>query len=128
MPLRDLKSSILRWPDAETVVSATEAWVGALRQQRDDVLAVALIGSYARGDWGVGSDLDLVIIIAQSEERFWERGRDFDLSQFPVPAEALIFTLAEWQARSKNPDRFFNEVANEALWLYARPGVDLGIA
>lgn len=124
MPVRDLKSPILIWPDADSVISAADAWAESLRLRRDDVLAVALIGSYARGDWGVGSDLDLVIIVEECATPFWERGRDFDLSELPVPAEALIFTLEEWRARSKEPDRFFEEVADHAVWLYGRPGVD----
>jgi predicted nucleotidyltransferase len=31
------------------------------------VLEIGYFGSYARGDWGVGSDVDLIVIVAESE-------------------------------------------------------------
>jgi predicted nucleotidyltransferase len=35
-----------------------------------EVVRVGYFGSYARGDWGVGSDLDLIIIVDRSDEPF----------------------------------------------------------
>jgi len=36
-------------------------------------LRIGYFGSYARGDWGVGSDLDLLVIVTAAEEAFEKR-------------------------------------------------------
>lgn len=61
MPVRSLDSSVLRWPDATTVHQAVCRWAREAARTRPEVLRVGYFGSYARGDWGVGSDLDLYL-------------------------------------------------------------------
>ncbi|GAB4445789.1 MAG: hypothetical protein Kow0031_28320 [Anaerolineae bacterium] len=74
-------------------------------------------GSYARGDWGVGSDLDLVAIVAESSVPFERRALAWDLSQLPVPAELMVYTEAEWQAMQASGSRFARMLVEEAVWL-----------
>jgi len=121
MPVRSLTSSVLRWPDAGIVDQAARAWAVELTRQRGDVLGVAYIGSYARGDWGVGSDLDLVIIVEQSDEAFWKRASELDLAGFPVPTEGMVYTADEWRDLANKRGRFFQTVEQEAVWLYRAP-------
>ena len=87
---------------------------------RPEILQVGYIGSYARGDWGVGSDLDLIVIIESSEEPFWKRALDFDIKQFPVPVDLLVYTQQEWQEMAKQSGHFFRTVQSEAVWVYIR--------
>ncbi len=68
MPVRSLNSSVLKWPDKETVDFAVRCWAERMARVRKDVLQIGYFGSYARGDWGVGSDLDLIVIIESSSE------------------------------------------------------------
>jgi len=121
MPVRSLTSSVLRWPDAGIVDQAARAWAGELTRQRADVLGIAYIGSYARGDWGVGSDLDLVVVVEQSDKPFWKRASEFDLGGFPVPAEGMVYTADEWRVLGNERGRFFQTVEQEAVWLYRAP-------
>jgi predicted nucleotidyltransferase len=99
MPVRLLKSSVLKWPDAEKVDAAVRRWARKVGQQRPDVLQIGYFGSYARGDWGVGSDLDLVIILKSSEKTFDMRASEWDTREIPVPTDVLVYTREEWQAR-----------------------------
>ena len=121
MPVRSLTSSVLRWPDAGVVDRAIRAWALGLTHQRADVLGIAYIGSYARGDWGVGSDLDLVVVVEQSEEPFWNRASELDLGGFPVPTEGIVYTASEWRALAEERGRFFRTVEQEGVWLYRAP-------
>lgn len=50
-----------------------------------EVVRVGDLGSYARGDWGVGSDLDLIIIVDQSDDPFERRAARWDATELPVP-------------------------------------------
>ena len=74
MPVRLLSSSVLKWPDAQTVDRAVRQWAAKVVRSRTDVLRIGYFGSYARGDWGVGSDLDLVILVV-GLLAIWFRGR-----------------------------------------------------
>jgi predicted nucleotidyltransferase len=65
---------VLKWPDRQSVDQAVRRWARAVVHGRDDVLAIAYLGSYARGDWGVGSDLDLLVLIIGSELPFHPAG------------------------------------------------------
>ncbi len=61
----------------------------------------AVFGSCARGDWGVGSDLDIVVVLRSSDVAFTRRALAVDATALPVPADVLVYTVAEWDA----PDR-----------------------
>ena len=116
MPVRSLNSSVLKWPDAKTVDAAARCWARKAAQGRQDVLKIGYFGSYARGDWGVGSDLDLIIILTSSAKPFLRRSVEWDATQIPVPADVLVYTSEEWQSHSVG--RFYRTVMQEAVWIY----------
>lgn len=43
--------------------------------------------SYARGNLGVGSGLDLIAVVDNTSEPFERRALNWDLTNLPVPAE-----------------------------------------
>ncbi|WP_376791658.1 nucleotidyltransferase domain-containing protein [Thermoflexus sp.] len=51
-------------------------WAERVARERPEVLRIGYFGSYARGDWGVGSDLDLVVIVRRSDLPFERRAVD----------------------------------------------------
>lgn len=70
MPARSSTTSVLRWPDAAQVLASLRAWAEAESARHPELLRLGLFGSYARGDAGVGCDIDLVAIVRESAERF----------------------------------------------------------
>jgi len=89
MPLRSLSSSVLRWPDRESVLREVRAWAERERGRHPELTRLGYFGSYARGDAGVGSDLDLVAVVRVSDGTFERRGIRRDPGGLPVPAEIL---------------------------------------
>jgi uncharacterized protein len=118
MPVRSLRSSVLRWPDRHTVEQAVAEWVACERPRHPGLLRLGLFGSYARGDAGVGSDLDLVAVVEQSAEPFERRALDWDLSPLPLPAEILVYTRDEWQRLVREGGRFARTLLREARWFF----------
>ena len=49
---------------------AVRRWAREEAKRRPGVLRIGYMGSYARSDWGVGSDLDLVIVVERCEQPF----------------------------------------------------------
>lgn len=117
MPVRSLNSSVHTWPDRQEVHEAVSRWAEDVSASRGDVAGVAYLGSYARGDWGPGSDVDLVVVVEETDEPIWRRGRAFDLTGLPVPADILVFDRQEWTDRMASGDRFARTVREEAVWV-----------
>lgn len=119
MPVRSLSSSVLKWPDAHAVDQAVRQWAEKVVRNREDVVRIGYFGSYARGDWGVGSDLDVVIVVQSSERPFQRRASEWDATELPVPADVLVYTEAEWQSLTP-PGRFSQMMRREVVWVYDR--------
>src|SRR3990170_3450027 len=87
MPVRSLNSSILKWPDAHRVEQFVRDWSNSVVRERADIVRIGYFGSYARGNWGVGSDLDLVIVVEDSDRPFERRSVEWDTTALPVPTD-----------------------------------------
>jgi len=120
MPVRLLNSPVLRWPDRATVERAAAGWAEKEALRRTGLLRLGYFGSYARGDWGVGSDLNLIAVVERSDQPFERRALDWDLLPLPVPAEILVYTREEWERLCKEGRRFARTVDQEARWLVER--------
>jgi predicted nucleotidyltransferase len=81
------------------------------------LVRLGYFGSCARGDWGVGSDLDLVAVLEDSALPFDRRSFDWDLTTLPVPADLVVYTRAEWERLQSEAGRFARTLARETVWL-----------
>ncbi len=82
------------------------------------MVRIGYFGSYARGGWSVGSDLDLIIIVESSKQPFERRAVEWDATELPVPADVLVYTEQGWQSLSRGG--FHQTVMQEAIWIYQR--------
>ncbi len=117
MPVRSSSSSVLKWPNRDTVDRAVRAWSADLIPTHPAVERVGYFGSYARGDWGVGSDLDLIVIVDRSAEPFTRRALAFDTLGLPVPTDLLVYTVGEWRRMRDEGVSFAARVEREAMWV-----------
>ena len=118
MPVRSLNSSVIKWPDLQTVDQAVRDWIGQQAAGGRDILRAGYFGSYARGDWGVNSDLDVILIVKHSDLPFWRRALEWDVLGMPVPVDLLVYTQEEWQRLVEGGERFPRTVEKEAVWIY----------
>jgi len=119
MPVRSLTSSVLRWPDRQAVDASVRAWATGVAESHPEVVRIGYFGSYARGDAGVGSDVDLVVVVSDSDRAFEERALDFDATRLAVPTDLLVYTAAEWDTLRKRPG-FLRMIDHEAVWVHPR--------
>ena len=119
MPVRSLASSVLRWPDAEAVSCDVRAWARKAAQIHPDAVCIGYFGSYARGDWGVGSDLDLVVVVEKSDLPFDRRAAEWDTKELPVPSDVVVYTQEEWESLP-GKGRFGTMLRTETVWVYKR--------
>ena len=102
------------------MAQAIRKWAIKMGQQRPDVLQIGYFGSYARGDWGVGSDLDMLILVEESQLPFVRRATEWDTLVLPVPTDVCVYTQTEWADMARQACRFYRQVMREAVWVYHR--------
>jgi predicted nucleotidyltransferase len=100
------------------VDEAARKWAARAAGIHSEAIRIGYFGSYARGDWGVGSDLDLIAIVSHAAEEFERRSLGWDLNELPVPAEILVYTETEWKALQELGGRFTRTLNEEAVWVY----------
>jgi predicted nucleotidyltransferase len=108
------------WVDKEAVQQALDRFVAACRQ-RDDILAVVLFGSLAEGGFGVGSDVDLLLILRESQYPFLDRVPLYQPDRFPVDVDVFPYTWEEIQAGQPLAQRAL--ATGRVLW--QREGMNL---
>ncbi|MBW1983055.1 MAG: nucleotidyltransferase domain-containing protein [Deltaproteobacteria bacterium] len=117
MPVKSLTSSVLKWPDPQSVKQSLAQWAEALAKVQQEIVRIGYFGSYARGDWGVGSDLDLVIVLKHSSLPFHRRATMVDTTPLPVAADVLVYTVEEWN-RLLQKGRFGRMLEKEVVWIF----------
>ena len=119
MPVRSLNSCVLRWPDRNEVDRAMRLWTAEQVRLRTDIVRLGYFGSYARGDWGVGSDLDIIAIVRKAAEPFERRSLEWDLTTLLVPADIIVYSLAEWEKLEQSHTRFFRMLGRDVVWTFS---------
>lgn len=66
MPVRSLTQSVLRWPEPAAVLAQVRTWSARMGAVQPGLQKVGVFGSYGRGQAGVGSDLDLLVVDANA--------------------------------------------------------------
>ncbi len=120
MPVRSLNSSVFKWPDRETIHQALLNWANRLAIDRPQFLRAGYFGSYAHGDWAVNSDLDVILIVKNTQLPFEQRALEWDTSTMPVPVDLLIYTQEEWNNMAEAGGRFYRTIHQEAVWVFQR--------
>jgi len=121
--------SVLRWPSSEAVLEQTRIWAEQQAESNPDLEAVGVFGSYGRGDAGVGSDLDLLLILSQCDLPVWERLRRWDTSPLPLATDLLVYSRAEWHTLPQWNPKLAEVLGREVRWLVgkvAAPGAMKG--
>jgi predicted nucleotidyltransferase len=116
MPVRSLNSSVLKWPDAPVVILAFRTWAQDLLKKEKEVVKIGYFGSYARGNWGVGSDLDVIAIVHDAQGPREKRGLTWDTSSIPVPVDLQILSETEYNSLPTS-SRFKKVLDQEVVWI-----------
>jgi hypothetical protein len=78
-------------------------------------------GSYGRGTAGVGSDLDLLLILQRCDEPIWERLRRSDTSALPLACDLLVYSHEEWRSLPQWNPKLAEALLNDTRWLGGMP-------
>jgi hypothetical protein len=103
------------------VLEQAGRWAALQRSGHPDLVAVGVFGSYGRGTAGVGSDLDLLLILQRCDAPIWERLRRWDTRSLPLACDLLVYGLEEWRSLPRWNPRLAEALLNDTRWLGAAP-------
>ena len=105
---------------AQRIEQVLPEMVRRIREALDPV-AIYLYGSCAYGTVGPGSDVDLLIVVSDSSQSFFERGAIAyrALRHIGVPVDVQVYTQDEFETRAKLPVSFERTVHTKGRVLYA---------
>jgi predicted nucleotidyltransferase len=98
---------------------AADDWAMRLLNHRPEVDEIIVFGSFARGTFVPGSDLDVVIVLRESERQFRDRIPEYLPGSFPVGMDLLPYTRTELETTVAAG--LMAEV-RRSKWSYLRPG------
>ena len=122
MPVRSLMQSVLRWPEPEQVLAAVCQWAEQQGKRCSSLQQLGVFGSYGRGEAGVGSDLDLLIVDEAASGSQSERLLQWPLEQLPLCCDALVLSGEELQRLLGSDQRMGQELQRDLRWLWTRSG------
>lgn len=85
-----------------------------------EVTAAYLIGSYHRGDFGPFSDVDVVLTVDDSKDRYLDRPERYRPAQFPLPLDLFVYTEAEVGLMKDTGHLFWQHIEQSHTVLFQR--------
>ena len=99
--------------EAQTEIERVAASLAAYEPEK-----VILYGSFARGDYHAGSDLDL-IVVKETDRPFADRiGDVLRLCRSRIPIEPLVYRPSEFAAMLARGNDFLETALKEGIVLY----------
>ncbi|MCS7234899.1 MAG: nucleotidyltransferase domain-containing protein [Armatimonadota bacterium] len=106
---------VRRHQDREELLALARSYVGRLKA-RLSVVAAAVVGSVARGDFNVWSDVDVVVVAEELPERAPERAALL-LADAPGRVQPVGFTPGEFRRAWRRGNPLARAVATEGVVL-----------
>jgi predicted nucleotidyltransferase len=101
------------------VLAAGRAWAERVAAEDSRVVAIGCFGSFARGDDAFGSDLDLIAIVRDAKPA--PTATLWSTCGLPVPADLLLYDLAEWAALMAAGGRMADTLQRDVRWWVGEP-------
>ncbi|HSR12516.1 MAG TPA: nucleotidyltransferase domain-containing protein, partial [Thermodesulfobacteriota bacterium] len=102
-----------RFLKGDEIISRLKESAASLIARKEEILEISLFGSLARGDYGIGSDADIYILLKNDARRFTDRIAEFGgyFSGAGVAVEVFPYTVDE--IRAKKDEGFMRTIEKE---------------
>jgi len=108
----------IKYFDKEAVQQAIGQFVEQIKQNRPEVKKVVLFGSFVRGESVPGSDIDLLIILRESNLPLLERIPQYMPSRFPVTVDVFPYTEDELREMVSQGNFFVKKALQEGREIF----------
>lgn len=115
-----MSTVVVKSVDERAVRRAMDAYAASLLDRHPNVDEVIVFGSFERGTWSPGSDLDVFVVLLTADRPVHERVEELLPGAFPVGIDLFPFTAAEIAARRPSP---LLDAVDASRWRYRRPAI-----
>lgn len=103
--------------DKADVLRQLKDYAKSIKRTHPEVERVGFFGSYANDTYGPASDVDLLIILQESNKRFWDRIPDFLLGNLSICCDVFPYTNKEIEKMQSQNIPWIRHVLKEVVWL-----------
>lgn len=115
-----LRSANRKFASQSELLSVAKRMAEQIAATHPEVSRVILFGSVARQDFGVRSDLDLLILLKSSQLPIRERIGEFLEECSSYPTDVFPLTEAELESYLQSGDSFWTQALREGIECYRR--------
>ena len=123
MPKRSSDSVVTRLPGREDLIRELKCKADQILKDFDEVEEVILFGSLARGDDGINSDADILLILNSSpHKRYFDRIPRYASAflKFEIPVDVFPYMRAELDRMQRDGNLFITGMIEEGMSLGKR--------
>ena len=120
MQTRSSDSVKIRYLDKPGIMKAISRLVEELSQKYPEIERISLFGSFARDEAVPGSDVDILIVLTDSDLPFKDRIREYMPSSFPVGIDVVPYTKSEMDTMLSQGNYFLKSAEQDSILLFAR--------
>ena len=117
MPGKSSRSVKVSSVPRERVLAGLAEWAASARAADATLRRIGVFGSYARGDQTPASDVDVLVVVASSTRRPWERPLELPPPPGPVGAEIFVYTEDEIAELESLGSAWLREVLRDICWI-----------
>ena len=103
--------------DKDKVLRQLKDYAKSIKRTNPEVERVGYFGSYANDTYGPASDVDLLIILRQSDKRFLDRIPDFLPDNLSICCDVFPYTREEIDRMKQDDNIWICHVLKEVVWL-----------
>ena len=103
--------------DYDRVIEKLKEFAKRKINENNNILAIILVGSLARGDYTAFSDADLVVVVKEDDRRFLDRITEFIDPTLGIDVDPMVYTLSEIKEMSKRNNRLTREIKEYGILL-----------
>jgi len=101
-------------------MNEAKLWAKSLGSRDKNIVKIFCFGSICKGTWGMGSDLDIAVILDRTKVPFISRACLYDTSAISVPTDILVYTQSEIKVFAFEKRRFLAEIEKNGILLYVK--------
>ena len=117
MPEKSSSSVKVVFADKANVLRQLKDFAKSIKRANPEVERLGYFGSYANDTYGPASDVDLLIILRQSDKRFLDRIPDFLPDNFSICCDVFPYTREEIDRMKQDGNPWICHVLKEVVWL-----------
>ena len=110
----------IEYLDKPAIMKAIGHLVKELSQNCPEIERISLFGSFARDEAVPGSDVDILIVLTDSNVPFKDRMTKYMPSSFPVGVEVFPYTRSEIETMLSQGNFFLKSAERDSILLFTR--------